>query len=164
MVESMRRAAGALLLAVLVAACGDPAPSLTTSPFADEAVPPASASTTSTSKPPVDGLPGERIPNTTMPPGVTGEIPEGLLSEVTTDAAGRSGVPAHEIMVVRGEAVVWPDGSLGCPAPGEAYTQATVEGYWIVLSADGHEYDFRTTAAGYFKLCEGGGLPSQPDA
>jgi hypothetical protein len=108
--------------------------------------------------------PAETIPGTTIPAGVTGDVPQDLLSAVIADAADRTGVAPQEIVVVRGEAVVWPDGSLGCPIPGEVYTQATVDGFWIVLSAAGSDHDYRATAAGYFKLCEGGGLPSPPDA
>jgi hypothetical protein len=30
---------------------------------------------------------------------------------------------------------VWNDGSLGCPEPGMMYTQALVNGYWLIIEA-----------------------------
>ena len=40
--------------------------------------------------------------------------------------------------LIRDEAVTWSDGSLGCPQPGEYYTQVLVPGYWIVFDVAGH--------------------------
>ncbi len=91
---------------------------------------------------------------------VTGEVkPAALLAEIVADAALRSGVAEADIVVVRGESVTWSDGSLGCPQPGMNYTQALVPGYWVVLDADGTEYDYRASARGFFTLCESGGSP-----
>jgi predicted small lipoprotein YifL len=55
----------------------------------------------------------------------------------TADAAERTGVAEDEVTFVSFEMVTWPDGSLGCPEPDTMYTQALVEGYRIVLEADG---------------------------
>ena len=40
------------------------------------------------------------------------------------------------------ELVTWPDASLGCPQPDEVYTQALVDGYRIVLAAEGQEFTY----------------------
>ncbi len=100
---------------------------------------------------------------TALPTGggtpVTGEVPSALLAEIVADAALRSGVAEAGIVVVRGESVTWSDGSLGCPQPGMNYTQALVPGYWVVLDADGTEYDYRASERGFFTLCESGGSP-----
>ena len=93
---------------------------------------------------------------------VTGEVPAALLAEIVADAALRSGVVEADIVVVRGESVTWSDGSLGCPQPGMNYTQALVPGYWVVLDADGTDYDYRASARGFFTLCEGGGSTPLP--
>lgn len=85
---------------------------------------------------------------------MTGEVPADLLAAIRADAAQRGGVQPDSLTVVRGEAVVWPDGSLGCPQPGGFYTQAPVEGYWVVLAGDGVRFDYRATARGSFFLCE----------
>ena len=90
---------------------------------------------------------------------VTGEIPVDLLGSMLADAADRTGVAPSELVVVRGEAVVWSDGALGCPVRGEVYTQALEPGYHLVVAADGVELDYRATERGFFKLCEPDGPP-----
>ena len=96
----------------------------------------------------------EPVPSSSEPPAVTDEVPEGLLDEIIADAAERLDVEASEIVVVRAEAVTWPDGSLGCPEPGIVYTQALVPGYWVVLEADEQQLDYRVGRQGSFRLCE----------
>jgi hypothetical protein len=63
-------------------------------------------------------------------------------------------VALEAITITRAEAIVWNDGSLGCPQPGEVYTQATVPGYWIVLEVNGRAYDYHAAENGYFILCQ----------
>jgi hypothetical protein len=84
---------------------------------------------------------------------VTGEVPEALLDEILADASERLAVDVAEIVVVRAQSVTWPDGSLGCPEPGVAYTQALVPGYWVVV-ADEQQLDYRVGRQGSFLLCE----------
>ncbi|MDX5318071.1 MAG: hypothetical protein LPK38_01730 [Actinomycetes bacterium] len=119
--------------------------------------------TTSGTPAPSRTLPSGLPSPTALPTGggtpVTGEVPAALLAEFVADAARRSGVEEADILVVRGESVTWSDGSLGCPQPGMNYTQALVPGYWVVLDADGTEYDYRASARGFFTLCESGGSP-----
>ncbi len=55
--------------------------------------------------------------------------------------------------MVRAESAVWNDGALGCPEPGMMYTQALVNGYWVVIDAAGQNYDFRVDSRGNFRLC-----------
>jgi hypothetical protein len=104
----------------------------------------------------------ERIPADPGSPSapVTGETPLELLEAIQTDLAGRTGASSGEIIVLRDQAMVFNDGSLGCPQPGMFYTQATVAGYWVVLELGQVEYDYRATENGSFILCEGGSLPS----
>jgi hypothetical protein len=108
---------------------------------------------------PVDNLP-EMVPteiNPTSPP-VTGEVPEDLLAAILADLAERVGVAVGDITVIRGQEIVWSDGSLGCPQPGMMYTQALVSGYWVVLQAGETDYDYRASQTGYFFLCESDSL------
>ena len=112
-----------------------------------------------------------RIPVSTLPAGlervetppaepVTGEVPADLLEEILADLAQKLGKDRASIDVIRAEAVVWNDGSLGCPKPGEFYIQILVNGYWVVLRLEGLEYDYRASDTGYFFLCEGvGSIP-----
>ncbi len=100
---------------------------------------------------PTKPSPPETVPVTTVPP-VVGEVPADLLELILADAASRVTTEAA-ITVVRAQAVTWSDGSLGCPEPGMRYTQALVEGYWVVLDAGGQTLDYRASASGAFKLC-----------
>jgi hypothetical protein len=91
----------------------------------------------------------------------TGEVPSDIMNEVIADLAKRKGAEHNEIQVVREEAVVWNDGSLGCPEPGEFYIQMMISGYWVVLQVEGVEYDYRVSDKSSFKLCEGENMPSE---
>lgn len=98
------------------------------------------------------------VPSTSDAP-VTGEVPQELLDRILADASDRSGVPVDRIGVTQAEAVEWSDGSLGCPEPGQMYTQAIEPGYHVLLDADGVELDYRATVRGNFRVCESDGPP-----
>lgn len=85
----------------------------------------------------------------------TGEVPDDLLDKVYADLELRTGGERSDFKTLRGEALQWNDGSLGCAEPGQTYTQGIVDGYWIVIDYRGTSYDYRATARGYFKLCPG---------
>lgn len=53
--------------------------------------------------------------------------------------AERSGTPIAAIETVRARAVTWANGAMGCPQEGMMYTQALVEGYYILLRTEGRE-------------------------
>ena len=94
---------------------------------------------------------------------VVGEVPEEILVEIVADLVERTGAAREDVRVVKAEAVVWNDGALGCPKPGEFYIQMLINGYWVVLEIEGTAYDYRVSDKGYFTLCEGrGGLPISP--
>jgi len=81
-------------------------------------------------------------------------VPDELVREMKDDLAGRLEVEASAIEVAKAEAVTWRDSSLGCPEPGMMYSQALVEGYWVILRHGGEEYDYRADRNGRFVLCE----------
>lgn len=80
-----------------------------------------------------------------------GEVPADILDRVLADATDR--LDAADLQVLVGEAVTWPDGSLGCPEPGMMYTQALIDGYQIVVSDGTTELDYRVGEGGGFRLC-----------
>jgi hypothetical protein len=93
-------------------------------------------------------------------PPVKAEVPQRILDPILKEAAGLAKVAHEKLVILRAQPVVWNDGSLGCPEPGMMYTQALVNGYWVVISAGGKTYDFRVDAGGRFHLCpEGRGRP-----
>jgi hypothetical protein len=65
-----------------------------------------------------------------------------------------------DIVVMQAVSVVWPDGSLGCPQSGMEYTQVLVDGFHILLQANGttHSYHGGGTTLEPF-LCENSKLP-----
>ena len=62
--------------------------------------------------------------------------------------SGITGLPIDQISLVSSEAVTWPNGCLGVQRMGMMCTQAIVEGFKIVLEADGKEYEFHTNQNG----------------
>lgn len=115
----------------------------------------------------VDSRPAMANPmqeSSTEPPeaGVTGEVPADLLDNILADLEERTGAKRSEFEILRAEATQWNDGGLGCPEPGQDYTQAIIDGYRVVLEYAGETYDYHAAAIGYFKLCKGF-RPNRPD-
>jgi hypothetical protein len=81
------------------------------------------------------------------------DLPQSIIDPVVAEVARLAGVPADQVTVISAEEVTFPDGSLGCPVPGMAYTQVLTDGYKIVAEAGGKTYDFRGTGSS-FRLCE----------
>lgn len=52
------------------------------------------------------------------------------------------GIAAEEIETVQAQTVTWSNGAMGCPQDGMMYTQALVEGYYVLLRANGQEAAF----------------------
>lgn len=100
-----------------------------------------------------------------LPEPVSSEVPDEIMSELIAELVERTGAEQADIQVVRADAVVWNDGSLGCPKPGEFYIQMLINGYWVVLEVQGMEYDYRVSDKGNFTLCEGENMPpvNSPD-
>jgi len=97
---------------------------------------------------------------------IKGELPQRILDPIMKEAASLANVTREQLVIVRAQSVVWNDGSLGCPEPGQMYTQALVNGYWVVIEAAGQRYAFRVDHKGSFRLCPAGRgpPPRQPNA
>src|SRR5262245_13332630 len=126
----------ATALALLVAAC---------SAGAGATAPPASAT---------------RPPLITIPPSPSSSpessiVPPELLDPVLADAAQRTGADPSAVQVVEAAATSWNNGALGCPERGVLYTQAIVDGYQVIVEANGQKLDYRVPDQGGFKVCEG---------
>lgn len=98
-----------------------------------------------------------RLPDPS-PPGSFGpiDLPETIVSAVSAEVARLAGVPVDQVVVKSAESLTFPDGGLGCPVPGMAYTQVQVDGFKIVLEAGGATYDFRGTGPDKFRMCTKG--------
>lgn len=92
------------------------------------------------------------------PPASAEPAPEGIPPEVwqaiLADLESRAGAPVVDASILTAEAVTWSDGALGCPKPGEMYTQALVDGYQVVVEVAGTEYDYRVGSGTDVRLCE----------
>lgn len=97
---------------------------------------------------------GGEGPSTSPPTGGAG-LPARVLDPIVADAARRARVDPADVTVVRAEPRTWGDSSLGCPRPGMYYTQVQVDGYQVIVSAGGAEYDYRAGSGGRFLVCEG---------
>lgn len=86
------------------------------------------------------------------------------LERIRKDAATRAGLDPSAVRVTSSERVTWNDGSLGCPAPGQFYTQMLVSGYRVLVAAGDRTFDYRLADSGSFRLCPTGAAPEIPGA
>lgn len=87
-------------------------------------------------------------------PGLNaGEVPQAIFESVLVDLMAVSGATVEELTVNKSEAIIWSDGSLGCPQPDVMYTQALVPGYQIIISIGDKTYDYHVADSGAFVLC-----------
>lgn len=166
----------AAALLVGAAACGD-----TEQPDSVGAEPIATTTQPATTQP-ATTVPETTAPETTRPATVPttideeepmpaptapqGEWPESV-AEAVAALADDDGRDPADIVVVRYERVTWRDGSLGCPDPDMAYTQALVPGYRIELELDGVTVWYHGSADGAPFRCDDPSTPAEagnPDA
>lgn len=91
---------------------------------------------------------------------------QSFIDRAVADLARRSSVDSVEIRTLEAKAVVWPDGSLGCPTPGVEYTQVLQEGVLIRLQLGGRTYAYHGGGSRMPELCEnvcneGNGTPGR---
>ncbi len=92
-------------------------------------------------------------------PGRPGAGREAIIQAATADLAKRLNIAPEAITLVSAEIVEWPDGGMGCPAPGMAYITVITPGYEILLAAGGEEYPYHSDLRGNYVLCGPDGAP-----
>ncbi|MBM6402197.1 hypothetical protein [Phycicoccus sonneratiae] len=139
------------LVALALAGCG-----ITTAGSGGGESPSDQPSTVPTSPSPS----GTAFPSTPpgTPPPVDDAIPPGLadrpaVKAALEDAAGRAGIVPETVEVAGYSHVTWADGSLGCPQKGMAYTQMTVEGELLRISAGQRVMEYHARLGGPFTYC-----------
>ena len=75
------------------------------------------------------------------------------LQAVLSDAAKRTGTHARDLKIVRTEQKNWPNGGLGCPRPGEMYTQIITPGWLIEIRSGERVLEYHTDGKERFVLC-----------
>jgi hypothetical protein len=105
------------------------------------------ATATMTSEEPV-------MPITPMPAGAAALANSRPVLQAIDALADTLSLTAAEIELLDARAVVWPDGSLGCPQPDMMYPQVQVEGIVIRLRAGGKEYQYHGGGRREPFLCE----------
>ena len=81
-------------------------------------------------------------------------LPAEILDPIVADAAARLSVDPAAVSIVSAVPETFSDGSLGCPEMGVMYTQALVDGYHVVVAANGSQLDYRGSVPGQFRLCK----------
>jgi hypothetical protein len=92
-----------------------------------------------------------------------GAVPVELIERMREDLARQIGDRARDATLVEAIAVEWPDGSLGCPEPGQMYTQALVPGYRVIFEAGGTTYAYHADRRGQWRLCRNPSPPATRD-
>lgn len=93
-----------------------------------------------------------------LPP--RGEVPDDVRGRVLADLSLRTGrdVAAasgyYAVTELRSQAVVWPDGRLGCEHEPPAARSEPVSGYWLVLQIGATTYDYRIARDGQMVPCD----------
>lgn len=86
-------------------------------------------------------------------PETSGENVAAMRDHALRDLGQRLNIPTRDIQVLSAEAVTWPDGAMGCPQPGFAYTDALMPGVLVVLAHGQNEYHFHGGELGRPLLC-----------
>ncbi|WP_155855360.1 hypothetical protein [Actinotalea ferrariae] len=161
-------AAAALLLALAGCAPGGPDRTDPSDPAAGTTPPPGGPGTPEPTEPTEPAEPTEPTVILTPEPGPTPATPPvevgAAVEDAVADLAARLGVDASTVTVVRDVAVTWRDGSLGCPVPGMAYTQALTPGRLVVLEVDGRTAEYHSGGRRGLFWCERPEPPAQTDA
>lgn len=101
--------------------------------------------------------PPQRAPSTDAAPTQgSGEVPPQIIAIFQDDLARRALVKPETITVVSATEQQWSDGAMGCPQPGQMYTQMIVPGYRVVLQAAGDKYSYHSDRRGNFVVCSNG--------
>jgi hypothetical protein len=148
----------ALLLAVLVTACGGGAISAVPTNEATASPTQSDEGHEGTAVPTVQPETEERTMTPTPPREATeAKLPseaEEVVRLAREDLAQRLGVAPEAIGLVSVEAVDWSDTSLGRPQPGMMYAQVITPGFRVVLEAEGQTYEYHTDRSRTVVLCQ----------
>jgi hypothetical protein len=87
-------------------------------------------------------------------PGSSPADPQPAVDAALRDAAEHLGASPASLQVDQVEARQWGDSSLGCPKPGQMYSQIVTPGYVVVISGSGRQLEYHTDTRGHVVLCQ----------
>jgi len=73
------------------------------------------------------------------------EVQMQLATRIIEHLAAELQMSPAEVVLMDVEEVDWPDASLGCPRPGEAYAQMITSGYRMKLEVEGESHTYHTS-------------------
>lgn len=79
--------------------------------------------------------------------------PASVVEAAIADAMQRTGRARDAIHVLVAQAVIWRDGSLGCPSPDRMYTDALVSGHRVVLRVGAETLNYHSGPRGQPVFC-----------
>jgi hypothetical protein len=124
-----------------------------------EGTPSRPVPSTSSPAPGATSAPGGGTASPTAPAGGGGATLPGDLrtrpavAAAIADTAERARVLPDQVVIAAWSPVTWNDGSLGCPAKGKSYTQATVPGELLMLRVDSALFQYHARSGGSFAYC-----------
>jgi hypothetical protein len=78
---------------------------------------------------------------------------QAAVAAAVQDATSRLGLSRDEVNIERVEAREWSDSSLGCPQPGNLYSQIVTPGFLIVINTRGKQLEYHSDSRGRVVLC-----------
>jgi hypothetical protein len=107
-------------------------------------------------------------PSATVATQGTGELPAAAadtaqyVQSAMTTLAESLNVPVTSVALLSINAAQWPDSSLGCPQPGQAYVPGTTQGYVIILRVQSTDYEVHADTSQHTVVCtlQSGGAPT----
>ncbi|HEY6125437.1 MAG TPA: hypothetical protein VIV63_12365 [Steroidobacteraceae bacterium] len=89
-------------------------------------------------------------------------VPRAVRRAVVADAARRFAVSENEVVLINAESVTWSDGSMGCPQPGQMYTQMLVPGFRLAAKTSAGQMVYHTDSRGTVVNCAAGKFQTGP--
>jgi hypothetical protein len=93
-------------------------------------------------------------PATPAIPATADPVWHDQIAQAEQDLARRLSLDVDQIELVEVQAVVWPDGAMGCPQPGMVYTQLQQDGLLIRLRVGKVTYNYHSGGSRGPFLCE----------
>ena len=125
---------------------------------APSTAPPSSALVETATPRPFPTLPpGNPLLIPTPTPGEAAAVDERsrpLIERASQMLAGELGIAVEDVSLVLLEAVLWPDGGLGCATPDMIVQPVETPGYRIVLEVAGTQYEYHTDLDNQVVRCE----------